>query len=393
MISILRNSHNEFMREVQIAIELVQKKEVVKELIPFKQWILSYYNSLHSRLEKEKYYIELNESTIFSNIFNNLAQLQRGFRVINSKFLSSLHRHREEEILSLRILEWLHSIHTQTTGKPFLIVDGDFGILPTVDLPVTYYFPVTSQFSLLHTPLFFHELGHYLYKYHKDEMDALVKEFQKKLESRLTLPFQTNDANSENELKKNKIIIETWYEWMQELFCDAVGLEMGGSTYLKTFSQYLRIGGRTTFFVPENDLAKRSHPVTTIRIKFLVMRAKKLGLEKEAILLEKEWSTLVQALGINEEYYGYYLDSYAADISSTLNDMITEASPMKFSDFASPVISEFDSTNDNFLQLIFLAWKKYEDSPADYHKWESDFISAYIDGYLAGVTNTATGSK
>src|SRR5262249_33798448 len=142
--------------------------------------------------------------------------------------------------------------------------------------------------------------------------------------------------------KKNKVIIETWYEWMQELFCDAVGLEMGGSTYLKTFSQYLRIGGRTAFFVPENDLAKRSHPVTTIRIKFLVARAKKLGLEIEANLLESEWTSLVQALGINEEYYGYYLDAYAADISSTLDDMTIEASPMKFSDFSSPEIGEFD---------------------------------------------------
>jgi hypothetical protein len=385
MIDILRNSHNEFMREVQIAVELVEKREVVKELLPFKQWLIGYYKALQTRLTRERYYIELNEPGIFSNIFNNLAQLQRRFRVINSKFLSSLHRHRDEEILSLRILEWIHSIHTQTTGKPFLILDGDFGILPTVDLPVTYYFPVTSQFSLLHTPLFFHELGHYLYEYHRAEMDALVKEFQKKLEGQLTPPYQTNDAASENELKKNKVIVETWYEWMQELFCDAVGLEMGGSTYLKTFSQYLRIGGRTSFFVPEADLAKRSHPVTTIRIKFLVARAKKLGLGQEADALELEWSTIRTALGINEEYYGYYVDSYAADISSTLDDMITEASPMKFSDFANNAIEDFDPLKNNFLQLIFLAWAKYEANPSEYNKWESDFISNYMKDYIASL--------
>lgn len=383
MINILRNSHHEFMREVKIAIELVSKKEVVQELAPFKHWLTGYYNDLHSRLELEKYYIELNEPSIFPNIFNNLAQLQRRFRVINSKFLSSLHRHRDEEILSLRILEWIHSIHTQTTGKPFLILDGDFGILPTVDLPVTYYFPVTSQFSLLHTPLFFHELGHYLYEYHRAEMDALVKEFQKKLEAQLTPPYQTNDVASENELKKNKIIVETWYEWMQELFCDAVGLEMGGSTYLKTFSQYLRMGGRTTFFVPETDLAKRSHPVTTIRIKFLVARAKKFGLNAEADALENEWSTLRTVMGINEEYYGYFVDGYASDISAALEDMITEASPMKYSDFASQEITDFDPLKHNFLQLIFLAWKKYEANREEYDKWEGDFLSSYFSTYHA----------
>jgi hypothetical protein len=377
MLFILQSSRDDFFREVRLAIELVEKKDVVKELLPFKQWLLGFYKGFEADLDLLGYYISLKEPSIYSNIFNELSQRQQTFRLINSKFLSSLYRHSKEDLLSLRILDWIQGIHIQTKGKPFLILDGDFGILPTVDLPLTYYFPVTSQYSLLHAPLFFHELGHYFYEYHRNEMDQLVKDFQKKLDGKLVRPYQTNDLNSEDDAKKNKIIVETWYEWMQELFCDAVGLEMGGSTYLKTFSQYLRLGGRTSFYVREADLAKRSHPVTMIRIRFLVARARVLGLTKEATDLEKEWQLIQSTLSVTEEYYGYYLDDYANDIHAALNDMLIEAAPMKFSDFNSPELDAFDPSKHNYLQLIYLAWRKYESDSAAYGAWEKAILSSY----------------
>ena len=259
--------------------------------------------------------------------------MKRYFRLLNSRYLPSLHRHTNGDIASLKILAWIHSLHTQTTNKPFLIIDGDFGIFPTINSPLTYSLPVTSQYSLLHTPLFFHELGHYLYEHHNNEMDQLVNEFQKQLEDRLRLPFQNNDPTHEEDRKRIKIMVETWYEWMQELYCDAVGLEIGGATYLKTFSQYLLLSGKTAFHVKSADLAKRSHPVTMIRIKFLVTRARKLGLDDAAKELEAEWNAVSTALGINEDYFGYYSDDYHSDINSILDDMIIESSPMKFSDF------------------------------------------------------------
>ncbi|MBX2963237.1 MAG: hypothetical protein KF687_12045 [Cyclobacteriaceae bacterium] len=374
MRKILENSTLEFQREVSLAIELVRAKEIPSELSLFKDWLLNFYSKIEKDLQRVNYWITLNQSAIFPDLFIELSKLKRYFRLLNSRYLPSLHRHTNGDIASLKILAWIHSLHTQTTNKPFLIIDGDFGIFPTINSPLTYSLPVTSQYSLLHTPLFFHELGHYLYEHHNNEMDQLVNEFQKQLEDRLRLPFQNNDPTHEEDRKRIKIMVETWYEWMQELYCDAVGLEIGGATYLKTFSQYLLLSGKTAFHVKSADLAKRSHPVTMIRIKFLVTRARKLGLDDAAKELEAEWNAVSTALGINEDYFGYYSDDYHSDINSILDDMIIESSPMKFSDFNTTGLSDYDPKSHNYLQLITLAWKKYSNDPLGYSAWERSIL-------------------
>lgn len=374
MQEILARSTQEFKREVNLAIELVKAKQIPAELELFKAWLLDFYTKIDDELTRIHYWIGLKDASILPDIFLELSKLQRYFRLLNSRYLPSLHRHSNGDIASLKILAWIHKLHTQTTSKPFLIVDGDFGIYPTIDSPLTYSLPVTSQYSLLHTPLFFHELGHYLYAYHGTEMNELVKELQKKIEDQLRTPFQNNDPVSEEDKKRSMIVVETWYEWMQELYCDAVGLQIGGTTYLKTFSQYLLLSGKTAFYVKVGDLAKRSHPVTMIRIKFLVSRAKKLGLQKEAEQLEEEWNAVAAALGMKEEYFGYYSDDYHDDINSILDDMIEESCPMLFSDFCSPEITDYDAIRDNYLQLINLAWRKYTTDPLGYSAWERGIL-------------------
>jgi hypothetical protein len=374
MQRILESSTLEFQREVSLAIELVRAKQIPTELSLFKDWLLNFYFKIEKDLQRVNYWITLNQTAIFPDLFIELSKLKRYFRLLNSRYLPSLHRHTNGDIASLKILTWIHSLHTQTTSKPFLIIDGDFGIFPTINSPLTYSLPVTSQYSLLHTPLFFHELGHYLYEHHCNEMDQLVNEFQKKLEDRLRLPFQNNDPTYEEDRKRIKIMVETWYEWMQELYCDAVGLEIGGVTYLKTFSQYLLLSGKTAFHVKPTDLARRSHPVTMIRIKFLASRARKLGLNDAANELETEWKTVASVLAVNEDYYGYYSDEYHADIEGILNDMIIESSPMQFSDFNTPEILEYDPNSHNYLQLINLAWKKYATNPLGYSAWERGIL-------------------
>ena len=223
MQPILSRSTQEFQREVSLAIELVKSKQILGELELFKSWLLNFYVKINDELTRIEYWISLNDASIFPDIFLQLSKLQRYFRLLNSRYLPSLHRHNSGDIASLKILAWIHKLHTQTTNKPFLIVDGDFGIYPTIDSPLTYSLPVTSQYSLLHAPLFFHELGHYLYAYHGSEMNQLVNELQKRIEEKLTTPFQNNDAVSEEEKRRTKIVVETWYEWAQELYCDAVG--------------------------------------------------------------------------------------------------------------------------------------------------------------------------
>ena len=147
-------------------------------------------------------------------------------------------------------------------------------------------------------------------------MDDLVREFQKKLEEYLEPPSQQNDQQLEREKEKARVIIETWYEWSQELYCDAVGLQIGGSSYLRAFSYHLRMNGRSAFIRRESDLERSSHPVLWLRIMFLATRARSLNLIDEATDLERQWKLIAQTLGITADYYGYYSDQYCPDVVS-----------------------------------------------------------------------------
>lgn len=74
-------------------------------------------------------------------------------------------------------------------------------------------------------------------------------------------------------------IVETWSAWTQEFFCDAVGFFMAGPAFAYAFSMYFRTLGWKEYYVPEEELAGRSHPVTWMRIHLLADRARQIGYE------------------------------------------------------------------------------------------------------------------
>ncbi len=125
------------------------------------------------------------------------------------------------------------------------VSNEDFSIWPVI--PTMYLLPCTAQHSLLYLPLFFHEFGHLLYALHHQEMDALVKSLQEKIADLLTPMIHLDDAMASEAVKEQQIVVEQWYEWTQELFCDAVGLTIGGSADVRAFSTYLRMRGRDHF--------------------------------------------------------------------------------------------------------------------------------------------------
>ena len=65
------------------------------------------------------------------------------------------------------------------------------------------------------------------------------------------------------------------------------------------------MSGRVAFFKTEKDLNGSSHPVSWLRVKFLVKWARQYGLEKEANALSKEWEQLAKIQGIKEQYFGF----------------------------------------------------------------------------------------
>jgi hypothetical protein len=377
MNTLLKPAIANFKRELKATLSIIARQTVPNELTPFRDWLRGFYEYLEQEAERLNYYVGLNDPDLDRDIYNKLAWLLNRFQIFSKQYLPGIYRTHENDQLALKVLRWLHGQHSQTKTCPFLIMDGDFAILPEVGMPICYYLPIVSQQSLLFLPLFFHELGHYLYQCHKEEMDALVKELQDRLRSHLTVPYQTNNAQYENDLAKTKAIIETWYEWTEEFFCDAVGLHIGGATFLKAFSHHLRMGGRSGYFLPESYLANSGHPVTWLRIRFLAERARKIGLNEEADKMEQEWAEIADALNIREDYFGYYTAVYHQDILQTLDDMLTEAAPISFTNYID------DQTN--FISLIHEAWTQFERQPADYDSWEATALS---DVYGTALTDS-----
>ena len=372
MQKLLLQSNLDLLRAIQISEKLLNQKQVLKEAELYKRWLLDALANVKGGIEQNLNWLKLDLTSIYPEILNRTQEQSRNYKFIVSKLMPSVYRHRNEDKLCLKVLNWLHDQHAQTRGKPFAISDGGFAIYPDRYIPIIYFIPVSSQHSLLFLPLFFHEFGHYLYRYHKDEMDDLVKEFQEKLEDHLEPSFEQNDEQSQKDKEKIRIIVETWYEWAQELYCDAVGLHIGGVSYLKAFSYHLRMSGRGAFQQKESDLERSSHPVLWLRVMFLAHRARTLNLIEEADQIENDWSLIAQILGVTQDYYGYYADQYYQDVVQMIDDMLIETSPISFDKFDQ--ITQYDPSNNNYIQLFNLSWRKYEVDLEKYNKWENDII-------------------
>jgi hypothetical protein len=366
MNALLKPSIANFKRELRSTRSIIRSQQVPSELKPFRDWLGGFYEYLDQEAERLEYYIGLNDPELNRDIYNKLSWLLNRFQIFSKQYLPGLYRTHDNDRLPLKVLHWLHHQHTQTTDCAFVIMDGEFSIRSQVGMPLCYYLPIVSQQSLLFLPLFYHELAHYLYQCHKLELDALVMALQDRLRSHLTVPFQPNNVQYQNELARVKVIVETWFEWTEELFCDAVGLHIGGATYLKAFSHYLCMGGRGSYFLPEHYLANSGHPVTWLRIRFLAERAKTMGLVEEAERMEKEWAEIAGGLGIREDYFGYYNNIYHQDILKTINDMLIEANPILFSDYT--------GDPNNFISIIHEAWRQFEIDPTTYDLWENNVI-------------------
>jgi hypothetical protein len=161
---------------------------------------------------------------------------------------------------------------------------------------------------------------------------------------------------------------------MEELFCDAVGLTIGGKSYLRAFSHFIRMGGIKEFYVPERQLSKRSHPVSLLRIRFLTERATGMGLEAESASLEEEWRSLAGLLDACEDYYGYFDDEFRHHVTAVLDDMLTEASPIRYED----IISAEGADGENYLHMVSQAWDNFQGDPETYPAWEKGEIDRIL---------------
>jgi len=373
MFSLLTYNNLDLKKEIETTLDLLSRVEICAELNLCHQWICNTLTFYQERIDYNLSLINMEEKELLPEIVSETQSLTSGVRQISENFLAPLIRHKPIDTFCLKVINWLHKEHRQTQSAPFALSDGGFAVFSDLNGPIVYFLPTTSLSNITHVPLIFHEFGHYLYAYHKEEMDDLVSELQTKIWNLLKPSYRTNNSRYLTLMEKISAIAETWYEWMQEFFCDAVGLHIGGKSYLKTFSMYLRMMGTGEFKAFEDELLGSTHPVSWLRVRLLSIRAKKYGLIAEAEQTEREWKLIANELNVKQDYFGFYDEAFDNLIHQALDDMLTEAGPLYFSDYLNK------EENSNLIMLVNKAWDLMETNFEEYKGWENSAIALFMN--------------
>jgi hypothetical protein len=232
--------------------------------------------------------------------------------------------------------------------------------------------PTFAQSGLLYLPLFFHEFGHLLYACHEPELDNLVSELQDRIRQLLMPSVRRGDPLMKAHEEKRNVIVETWYEWAQELFCDAVGLSIAGPAFAHAFSIYLRMRGRGAYHLPEDKLGRSEHPVTRLRIRMITARARSSGYDSDALILETDWNAIAGTLGLNEDYFGYYEAEFEGAVQETIDDMLTEAQPRLITERELP--GDHSMTFASPIHVLNEAWYQFLTNTDTFPLWEKAAI-------------------
>jgi hypothetical protein len=385
---ILRLNNTDLLREITLLKRHLEEAatSIPPELQPFRDWIISFCDKLQATALQNLQNLNLGIDSILGNILSDTQVLTRGVRLFNQRLVGPVLRARESDRLCLKVLRWIHSTHRLTQHIPMALSDGDFASWPQLNWPTIYFMPPSAQHRLLYLPLFFHEFGHLLYACHEPEMDELVKALQKVIAQVLEPSAQRDDRHAQSEAKRRSVIVETWYEWAHELFCDAAGFQMAGPAFAYSFSMYFRVLMRDQYHIRPEELEHRGHPVTWLRIRLLADRARRMGFEADAKVLEETWSKIAATMGVVEDYYGFYIDGFLPSIRQTIDDMIVEAAPRAFEahevSAAELVRLDSASTPSSPVQLLNQAWRKFLDDEDGYTAWEKQAIEALLNTQL-----------
>ena len=368
MFHILRQNNADLLREIGRLKEILPTDSnlLTDELKLYYTWVVEKCNDLYRNVRQNLQDIELLQEDTLPEILSKTQTITWEFRLFNQRLVSPVLRAQSSDRLCLKILCWLHASSSSTEQIPVAFSDAEFSVLPME--PSIYFMPSSSQHGLLYLPLFFHEYGHLLYRCHKPEMEDLTSGFQTALEDLLKPNIQRNDLHAQEEETKRVTIVETWYEWIQEIFCDAIGFCIGGPAFLRAFSMYLRMHGRNEFKVPIDELVHSSHPVTFLRVRLLSDRVRSMGYNTESDKMEGEWEKIAQAIGIVEDYFGYYEESFLPELRQTISDMLVEASPQMFS----------DEEEGSPVGLLNRAWQKFDADSDAYPDWETQAIEDFL---------------
>ena len=353
-------------------------------LEPYRNKLISFCRHFQTDTQASISLLALLNDSILEDLLSKTQVATQFLRIMSSRLATPVLRSSPKDTLCLKILTWIHQSHVDTVSIPVAFASGDVAILPMMRVLPVYLFPSLEQDGLLYQPLHFHEFGHGLYVLHKPEMDDLIKELQENISEVLTPRSQRNDRHAEEAAKRQQAVVGRWYDWAQEIFCDAVGLVIGGPAYLYAFSGYCNNLSRSDLYLAPEELERSKHPVTWLRIRLLVRRAEEMGLLEAASQIKQEWAALAGVMQVSEDYHGYYEDVMEEEVHRVISDMLAEANPRQFLpeevdlNSADEVAPGAQSTG-NPVRLLTHAWQAHNLRPDLYAEWERKAIKAYIE--------------
>lgn len=391
MWSILKAHNRAALENTQKLVQSLAGRQVFSELLPYRERIISICLHLQGIAEKNLADIAQEREVIVEDVLSSTQQVIRTIRLLSARMAAPILRVSTSERLSLWTIMWVHREHPRTGTVPACLTSGDCSVWPFVHIAPIYYFPFLEQQSLLYQPLIFHEFGHVLYVVHGPELDALVGELQGEIEDALVPPSQRNDRYSDTQALRRQAIVDIWYRWTQELFCDAVGLTIGGPAYLQAFSSYLATMERGAFFRDASDLEASDHPVTWLRIHLLAERAKRIGFGSVAADVISEWRQVANAMKVREDHHGFYDPSLEQKVERSIDNMLTEADPRKCTRSESEGLG-WESWNDSPVALFNKAWAKHREGSRSFEIWQEQTLRALPEEVRGERGGISTGS-
>lgn len=371
----LKEANTDLLYQIEVVQEIVGGTQVAGELTPYVGQVAQLCAELRLQALRNLRDIEHRVPTTLTDILAATQRLTEFFELVNTRLAIPIVRAKAEDRLGLLFLRFLHDSNPKSALLPYGISDGNFAVYPSPVIPPVYLLPVTRQTTLLYLPLVYHEFGHVLYALHKKELDDLVQEFQKVVARSLIPQSIRGDSGTAAAIFRRRVVT-AWYAWAQEFYCDAVGLTIGGPSFLKAFSHFFRTRSVDQYYLPREAQLVRKHPVTWLRAKMLTDRARKLGYNDLANSVDQAWQETANTLGIVEDYEGTWRDDYLVPARQMLDDMIEESQPYCHSQSDTEVDGSLPRLNP--VQLCNLAWQQFEKEPTTYRHWERSSIQGFL---------------
>lgn len=371
--------HNRRLRHsLQELRAFVEAAEIPAELEPYRALILDMCAGESAAVERNLRDLALMREEILEDVRSNTQDVITRCMALSIHFAVPILRASQADRLPLWIIGWMHAAHGETAPLAPAFADGATAVWPGMGRWPIYFLPCMDRRGLLYLALLFHELGHLLYARHEPEMDDLVKDLQRKIDRHLRPASQRNDRHAEEQARQRQVIVEGWYAWAQEFFCDAVGLIVGGPAFLYAFAAYVSRMDPDDFAPEEEEIRGSSHPVTWLRVQLLVERARTLGYEYAASYVERQWLAVAEGLAVCEDYHGCYDDTVGEALRATLEDMLVEVDPRaclpeeaagggECRDELTPV------------QILTWAWQTYIADPEHYLEWERKVLAEIFE--------------